>query len=97
MLKTIHDWRMHLKLDKTLEDLSQMYNPIVRGWVNYYGRFYKSELYSVLKHMNRALVRWVRRKYRKIARHGRCATCWFDKIARREQNLFVHWKTRIYL
>ena len=32
MRKTIHDWRMHLKPDKTFEDLSQMYNPIVRGW-----------------------------------------------------------------
>ena len=56
MQRTIHDWRMHLKPDKTLEDLSRMFNPIIRGWVNYYGRFYKSELYSVLRHLNRALV-----------------------------------------
>jgi len=66
MRQTIHGWRMHLKPDKSLEDLSRMFNPVVRGWVNYYGRFYISELYSVLKHMNRALVRWARRKYKKL-------------------------------
>ncbi|QNB48259.1 hypothetical protein BR63_02150 [Thermanaerosceptrum fracticalcis] len=42
---------------------------ILRGWGNYYGRFYTSEMYSVLRHMNRALVRWARRKYKKLARH----------------------------
>jgi RNA-directed DNA polymerase len=60
---------MHLKPDKTLEDLSHMFNPILRGWVNYYGLFYKSELYYVFQHMNRALIRWAQRKYKKLARH----------------------------
>lgn len=96
MRQTIHDWRMHLKPDKTLEDLSLMFNPIVRGRVNYYGRFCKSELYSVLKHMNKALVHWVRRKYKKLTRHKRRAIYWLDKIARREQKLFVHWQMGIY-
>lgn len=67
MRQTIHDWRIHLKPDKTLEDLSHMFNPVIRGWVNYYGRFYKSELYSVLRHMDRALVRWAQRKFKKLA------------------------------
>ena len=60
MRQTIHNWRMHLKPDKALEDLARMFNPVIRGWINYYGRFYKSELYSVLKHMDRALVRLMR-------------------------------------
>jgi RNA-directed DNA polymerase len=92
----IHDWRMHLKPDKTLEDLSHMFNPIVRGWVNYYGFFYKSELYCVLRHMNRALVRWVQRKYKKFARHKRRAQDWLGKIARRDSKLFVHWQMGIF-
>ncbi|NHM26742.1 group II intron reverse transcriptase/maturase [Desulfofundulus sp. TPOSR] len=96
MRQTIRGWRMHLKPDKTLEDLSRMFNPIIRGWVNYYGRFYKSELYSVLRHMNRALVRWVQRKYRKFARHKRRAEHWLGKIARRDPKLFVHWQMGIY-
>lgn len=96
MRQTIHDWRMHLKPDKTLEDLSHMFNPIVRGWVNYYGRFCKSELYDVLKHMNRSLVNWVRRKHKKLTRHHRRAIYWLDKIARREPKLFVQWQMGIY-
>lgn len=96
MQQTIHGWRMHLKPDKTLEDLSRMFNPVIRGWINYYGHLYKSELYSVLKHMNRALVRWVQRKYKKYEIHKRRATDWLGKIARREQKLFVHWQMGIY-
>jgi RNA-directed DNA polymerase len=53
----IHDWRVHLKPDKSIEDLSRMFNPIVRGWINYYGRFYKSWLnVKVLRYLNGALV-----------------------------------------
>lgn len=96
MRQTIHGWRMHLKPDKTLEDLSGMFNPVIRGWINYYGRFYKSELYSVLKHMNRALVRWVRRKHKKLETHQRRSIQWLDKIARREPKLFAHWQMGIY-
>jgi hypothetical protein len=92
---TIRGWRMYLKPDKTLEDLSRMFKPVIRGWVNYYGRFYKSELYSVIVHMNRALVRWAQRKYKKFARHQRRATHWLGKIARRDQKLFIHWQMGI--
>jgi len=95
MRQTIRGWRMHLKPDKTLEDLSRMFNPVIRGWINYYGRFYKSELNSVLRHMDRALVRWVQRKYKKLEIHQRRATYWLGKIARRESKLFVHWQMGI--
>lgn len=95
MRQTVHDWRMHLKPDKTLEDLSRMFNPVIRGWVNYYGRFYKSELYPVLVYINRALVRWVRRKYKKFERHHRRAIYWLGRIARRDSKLFAHWQMGI--
>jgi RNA-directed DNA polymerase len=95
MRQTIRQWRLHLKPDKQLEDLSRMFNPIIRGWINYYGRFYKSELYSVLRHMNRALILWVRRKFKKLNRHRRRAEHWLGKIARREPQLFAHWQMGI--
>ncbi len=96
MRKTIRGWRMHLKPDKSIEDLSRMFNPVIRGWINYYGRFYKSELYSVLKHMDQALIRWVRRKYKKLSNHQRRSTHWIGRIARREPKLFAHWQMGIY-
>lgn len=91
----IHDWRMHLKPDKTLEDLSRMFNPIIRGWINYYGRFYKSHLYATLRYLNGALVHWVRRKFKRFSRHRRNACYWLGRVARREPRLFAHWQMGI--
>ena len=73
-----------------------MFNPILRGWVNYYGFFYKSEMYYVLKHMNRALIRWAQRKYKKFTGHKRRASLWLGKIARFNPKLFVHWQMGIF-
>jgi RNA-directed DNA polymerase len=91
----IHDWRMHLKPDKSIEDLSRMFNPIIRGWINYYGKFYQSQLYSVLRYLNMALVHWVRRKYKRYACHRRNAEYWLGRLARREPKLFAHWQMGI--
>ena len=95
MQQTIRGWRMHLKPDKTLEDLSRMFNPVIRGWINYYGYFYRSELYAVLRHMDRAIIRWARRKYKKLSNHQRRAIYWLGRIARREPKLFAHWQMGI--
>lgn len=95
MRQAIREWRMQLKPDKELNDLAHMFNPVLRGWINYYGRFYKSALYPVLRHMNKALVNWARRKYKKLARHKKRAENWLGKIARRDPNIFAHWKMGI--
>jgi len=95
MRQTIRGWRMHLKPDKSIEDLSRMFNPVIRGWINYYGRFYKSELYPVLRHMDKALTKWAGKKYKKFYHHQRRTTHWLGGIARREPKLFAHWQMGI--
>ena len=45
-------WNLQLRSDKSLEDLSRIFSPIIRGWINYYGSFYKSALYPTLRHLN---------------------------------------------
>jgi RNA-directed DNA polymerase len=95
MRQTIRGWRLQLKPDKSIEDISRMFNPVIRGWINYYGRFYKSELYAVLRHLNRALVLWARRKYKRLSRHRRRAENWLGRLARRAPWLFAHWKMGI--
>lgn len=90
--RRIHDWRLHLKPDKCIEDLARMFNPIIRGWIQYFGRFYKSRLYRVMRYLNRALIHWTRRKFKKLTRHRRRAEYWLGRLARREPNLFAHWK-----
>ena len=82
---------MHRRSDKSLDDLARMFNPMIRGWINYYSRFYKSALYPTLRHLNRILTRWAGRKYKRLGRHRRRAMHWLGRIATRQPALFVHW------
>jgi RNA-directed DNA polymerase len=92
MRQTLRSWRMHLRSDKELEDLSRMFNPIIRGWINYYSQYYKSELYDVLRHINRILVRWATRKYKRLQGHRRRANYWLGEVSKRDPWLFSHWQ-----
>jgi RNA-directed DNA polymerase len=95
--KTIREWRMaSTRNNQSLEDLAQLVNPVVRGWTNYYGRFYRSKWKQVLRHLDRVLVAWVCRKYRRFRRRERAATHWLGGIARRDPNLFAHWQLGVF-
>lgn len=95
MRQVIRGWRIHLKPDKELIDISRMFNPVIRGWINYYGCFCKSGLYPVLRKLNRTIIHWARRKYKRLARHRRRAEYWLGGIAKRESQLFAHWQMGI--
>ena len=85
-------WKLHLRSDKSIEDLSRMFSPKVRGWINYYGSFYKSALYPTLCHLNRILVRWAMRKFKRFRHHLTNAVYWLGRIAKRQPELFPHWQ-----
>jgi RNA-directed DNA polymerase len=94
--KTIRDtfrrWNLPNRSDKAIEDLSRMFNPIIRGWLQYYGRYYRSALYPTMRELDRDLVLWAKRKYKKLRRHHRRATHWIARISRRAPVLFAHWR-----
>jgi RNA-directed DNA polymerase len=91
--RTIRDWRMaSTRNNQRLEDLARVVNPVVRGWMNYYGRFYRSKCVQVLRHLNEALAAWARRKYRRFHRRERASMHWLGGIARRDPTLFVLWQ-----
>ncbi len=92
MRQTIRGWHLQLKCDKEIMDLSTMFNAVLRGWHNYYGRFYGSAMSVIWKHMNDYLVRWMRRKYKNLARHKTRARHALAKLAQSCPNAFVHWK-----
>lgn len=77
---------------KNLTDLANMFRSQVQGWVNYYGRYYKSAMYPFLRDIERCLIRWATRKYKRLRRHKRRAKYWLGRIWLREPNLFVHWR-----
>jgi RNA-directed DNA polymerase len=92
MRRTISSWRIHRMTDKSIKDLSCMFNPVIRGWINYYGRFYKSALYPIFNQLNGALQRWAMRKYKKLHRRRRRAFYWLGRIAKQNFHLFAHWR-----
>lgn len=96
MKKIIRRYKVNLRSDKTLEDLSKMIGPILRGWFNYYGHYYRSALSPVGEHFNRRLVRWVMRKHKKFRRKPNCAGNWLGRLARNRPQLFVHWQMGIF-
>lgn len=78
--------------DLSLDEIARRYNPVLRGWLEYYGRFCPSAMYPVLRHFNKTLVAWARRKYKRLQRHKTRAGCFIERISERQPSLFVHWK-----
>lgn len=87
----MRSWFRSSRSDKAIEDLSRMFGPTLRGWINYYGHFYKSELYPTLYNFNRKLVKWVTGKYKRFRRRPRRAHYWLGRIAHKQPWLFPHW------
>jgi hypothetical protein len=83
--------RLHLRTGHTLTELAHAINPIVRGWMRYYGAFYSSALHPLLKRSNAYLLRWLRKKYKRLHGYKRAKRCW-DGITRRDPRLFAHWQ-----
>ena len=92
MRQTIRGWHLQLKSDKELNDLAAMFNPVLRGWQNYYGMFHGSAMSAIWRHMNAYLTRWLMRKYKHLARHKRRARQELGKLAQAYPNAFIHWK-----
>ena len=92
MGREVRFWHLARRSDKSLDDLARMFNNIVQGWINYYGRFYRSRLLYFLRGLNRHLMRWACRKYKRLKRRERRAMAWLAEIARRSPHLFAHWR-----
>lgn len=85
-------WGWQNKTDKTLEDLANMFNRQVQGWINYYSHFYKSALIPLFQHLNQRLIRWAMRKFKNLKGHKARARAWLQEISHRQSTLFAHWR-----
>jgi len=92
MSATVRSWKLRLWSAASLEDIARRINPVIRGWLNYYGRYYKSALHPILRQIQTALVRWAMRKYKKLRGRRRKAIHWLGRISRREPRLIVTWE-----
>ena len=86
----VRSWRLHHRTGRTFADLARWINPIVRGWMQYYGAFYRSALHQLLSRINAYLVRWIRTKYRRLRAEKKAIECWRG-ITARYPRMFAHW------
>ena len=91
----VRSWGLHRMSDQELQDLSRMFNPKIRGWIAYYGRYYPTALRRMIDGLNRRLVRWARGKYKRLRDHPRQASQWLRRIAAQNPWLFAHWSPRL--
>src|SRR5947207_11979715 len=89
--REIRSWALHHRSDKSLTELAQMYNPCIRGWITYYSHFYKTQLRPTLKRIDAYVIRWARRKFKRMRHQTKGARDWFDRLRRANPTLFAHW------
>jgi RNA-directed DNA polymerase len=89
--RAIRGWSLPTRSDKDLPDLARMFNPYIRGWLNYYSQFYKSAMYPTLHRIDVFLVRWARRKFRRLRQRPKGARDWLTRVVRTSPDLFAHW------
>jgi RNA-directed DNA polymerase len=89
--QAIREWNLPRQTSVSLNELARRYNPRIRGWMNYYSHFHKSELYRLYDHIDQKLMRWAQRKYRKLAGKPTRTREWLQKVVSRQPRLFVHW------
>ena len=89
--QTIRSWKTHRWTQLTIEELATSFNPVLRGWINYYGKFYKSKLAPILGQFDYALVRWVKRKYKRLGGSPTRARTWLKRVVAQQPGLFAHW------
>lgn len=91
MSAQVKSWRLHTRTGHKIGEIARAVNPVIRGWMQYYGSFYKTELEPVLRRINAYLVRWIRRKYRRLRPIKNARGAW-ERITGQYPALFAHWQ-----
>jgi len=92
MRSTIRDLNIRRQTQLSLADIARTLNPLVRGWIEYYGRYAPSALSPMLRYVNQTLVRWAMRKFKRFKAHKIRASRFLQKLVRERMSLFVHWR-----
>jgi RNA-directed DNA polymerase len=92
MRSTVRDLNIRRQTQLSLADIARTLNPLVRGWIEYYGRYAPSALSPMLRYVNQTLVRWAMRKFKRFKAHKIRASRFLQKLVREKVSLFVHWR-----
>ena len=91
MRSTIRELKLRHQTQLSLQDIAQRLNPLLRGWIGYYGRYASSALYPMLRYVNLLLVAWAMRKFKRFKDHKVRASQFLQRLAAERRDLFVHW------
>lgn len=91
----LRQWRIHHRTGLTMGELARRINPVVRGWMQYYGAFYRSALHPFLQRINTYLMRWIRKKYKRLRRYRKAKAAW-QRITKQYPLFFAHWAWTVF-
>ena len=90
--KKLRNLHLNRRSGSNLSSIAGGINPYLRGWINYFGAFYRSELYSLAVRIDEHLVRWAMQKFKRLRRRPTKAWAWLDAVRQHQPNLFAHWQ-----
>jgi RNA-directed DNA polymerase len=91
MRSTFRELKLRHQTQLSLQAIARQLNPLLRGWIEYYGRYAPSALYPLLRHVNQTLVVWAMRKFKRFRDHKVRASQFLQRLAKEQRALFVHW------
>ncbi len=89
----MRSWRLHKWVRGTIEEIATQINPILRGWINYYGHYNRHLLYGVFSRLDYRLIRWCMGKYKGIGKKK--AVQWWKRLKENNKKLFAHWQLSV--
>lgn len=90
IIKQVREWRIGQRTDVSIVNIADFINPYLRGWWNYYGRYYRSLMYRISRYVNQRLVRWAMRKYKHL-RGKKNTIAMLERLMKARPKLFAHW------
>jgi hypothetical protein len=85
-------WKFRHRSDLKLDQIAELINPSIRGWFNYYGKFYRSRLQKIAKYLDAHVVKWARCHFRRQHPDRQMLFDWLRKEYRRRPKLLAHWE-----
>ena len=92
MREKVRDLEIRRRTDVSMGDIARKINPLLRGWIEYYGRYTPSAITPMLRYVNQTLRAWAMRKFKRFKGRKTCAGQFLTRIARERAGLFVHWR-----
>jgi RNA-directed DNA polymerase len=92
MRSAIRELNLRRQTQLSLQDIARQLNPLLRGWIAYYGRYAPSALAPLLRYVNQTLLAWAMRKFKRFADHKIRASRFLQRLAAERPALFVHWQ-----